>query len=62
MLRPWDRRTASPSGGLAICFKEGQCGDGAISGGSVLPVAWEGHAEALVPGVTTHCVPSNDSC
>lgn len=62
MLRPWDHRTASPSGGLAICFKEGQRGDGAVSGASVLPVAWEGHAEASVPGATTHCVPSNDSC
>lgn len=48
--------------GLAICFKEGQRGDGAVSGASVPPVAWEGQAEALVPGVTTHYVPSNDSC
>lgn len=48
--------------GLAICFKEGQRGDGAVSGASVPPVAWEGQFEALVPGVTTHCVPSNASC
>ena len=46
----------------SLSQQEGQRGDGAVSGASVPPVAWEGQAEALVPGGTTHCVPSNYSC
>ena len=46
----------------SLSQQEGQRGDGAVSGASVPPVAWEGQAEALVPGVTTHCVLSHDSC